>query len=326
MTAIPDKEFAEVWIKNGGQASKIAKALNTGERQVYRRRNSYEARHGVLLPSGPNSTTGRPKEYVDKIGSRISVNIKDGYLIAWGDEHIWPGDYSLARKALIWAIQEFQPKILACDGDAFDGARISRHPPADWQRTPDVADELAYCKELMGEIEGLSPPGCKLIWTMGNHDSRFSARLAQTAPEFVRVQGFDLPDHFPAWNFAWSCFVNNTLVIKHRNKGGVHSAHNNAQTSGMSIGTGHDHMLNVTPFTDYRGTRWGINLGTLSEIGPDQYKFSYSEDNPRNHISGFAVFTFDKDGVLLPPELCHVIGDKAYFRGKVVAVRGKRAK
>lgn len=326
MTAIPDEEFVAVWKQHEGQASKIAKALGTGERQVYRRRNSIEARLGVLLQSGPNSTTGRPKEYVDKIGSRISVNIKDGILLAFGDEHIWPGDYSLARHALIWAIQELKPKIIACDGDAFDGARISRHPPADWQRTPDVADELARCKELMGEIEGLSPPGCKLIWTMGNHDSRFSARLAQTAPEFVRVQGFDLPDHFPAWNFAWTCFVNNTLVITHRWKGGVHSAHNNALGSGMSMATGHDHMLKVTPYHDYKGPRWGVNLGTLSDLGPDQYKFSYSEDNPANHCAGFGVFSFDKDGAMLPPELCHVIGDKAYFRGRVVAVRPVRKK
>ena len=326
MSTVSDDEFIETWNKLNGQGGKVAKALNLTDRQAYRRRNSIEQRRGIALPSGPNSTTGRPKEYVDKIGSRINVNIKDGVLLAWGDEHIWPGDYSLARQALIWAIQELQPKILVCDGDAFDGARISRHPPADWQRTPDVADELARCKELMGEIEGLSPPGCKLIWCMGNHDSRFSARLAQTAPEFVRVQGFDLPDHFPAWNFAWSCFVNDTLVIKHRWKGGVGSARNNTVGSGMSMAAGHDHMLNVVSYVDYRGIRWGINLGTLSDLGPDQYKFGYSEDNPANHCSGFGVFSFDKDGQMLPPELCHVIDDKAYFRGKVVATRAKRAK
>ena len=326
MTGIPDKEFAEVWIKNGGQASKVAKALNTGERQVYRRRNSYEAKYGVMLPSGPNSTTGRPKEYVSKIGSRIDVKIKDGVLLAWGDEHIWPGDYSLARQALVWAIKEFSPKILVCDGDVFDGARISRHPPSGYVKAPDVADELARCKELMGEIEGVAPPGCKLIWCFGNHDSRFSARLAQCAPEFVRVDGFDLPDHFPSWNFCWNCFVNNTLVICHNWKGGVHSGHNNTVGSGMSMATGHDHMLKVTPYHDFNGIRYGINLGFLSDFGPDQPKFDYGRGNPANWGGGFGVFTFDKDGVMLPPEVVSVIGDKAYFRGKVVAVRGKRAK
>jgi hypothetical protein len=321
-----DKEFSQIWIQCKGEATRIAKALDMNVRSVYQRRNSIEQRLGVLLPSSNLSTNGRPKEFVEKIGSRISINVKDGVLIAFGDEHIWPGDYSLARHALVWAIREFSPKAMVCDGDAFDGARISRHAPSDWVKAPDVSDELDRCKELMGEIESLSPPGCKLVWTMGNHDSRFSARLAQTASEYVRIQGFDLPDHFPAWNFAWSCFVNETLVIKHRYKGGVHSSHNNTLSSGMSIATGHDHMLKVTPYHDYKGIRYGVNLGFLSDHGPEHTKFGYGEDNPSNWGSGFGLFTFDKDGVMLPPEVCSVVGDKAYFRGKVVAVRGKKSK
>lgn len=329
----PDNEFIETWLKLNGNGAKIAKALGVTERNVYQRRVSIEGRLGVALTSSPNSVTNRPKEYVNKIGFRINVDIKDGVLIAFGDEHIWPGDYSLARQALVWAIKELSPKIIVCDGDAFDGASISRHPPANWERTPDLADELDRCKELMGEIEGLAPEKCKLIWTCGNHDSRFSARLAQVAPEYVRVVGTDITDHFPSWNFSWSCWVNDSheslaakLIIQHNWKGGVHSGHGNVVAAGRSYATGHDHMLKVTPYIDANGIRYGVNLGSLSDFGPDQFKFSYAQDRPANHCAGFGIFTFDKEGIMLPPELVTVIGDKAYFRGKIVAVRAKKRK
>ncbi len=321
---IPEKDFIEAWLRHGGQAAKVAKQLNISERAVYQRRTSIESMRGFLLPSSQNSVTGRPKEFVSKIGQRAQINVSDGTLLAFGDEHCWPGDRSLARDALLWAIKELQPKAIVCDGDAFDGARISRHPPAGWNRMPELADELAYCQEMMGEIEAIAPPKCKLIWCMGNHDSRFSARLSQVAPEYVRINGTDLTDHFPAWNFAWSCFVNDDLVIKHRYKGGVHSAHNNTLGAGRSIATGHDHMLKVTPYHDYNGIRYGVNLGFLSEHGPEAFKFGYAEDNPANWGSGFGVFTFGKGGEMYPPEVVTVLGDKAYFRGRLVATRAKR--
>jgi hypothetical protein len=43
----------------------------------------------------------------------------------------------------------------------------------------------------------------------------------------------------------------------------------------------------------------------------------YGEDNPANHCSGFVVLTIE-DGVLLHPEFCFVVNEKAYFRGKEI--------
>ena len=314
---VSEETFVETWMKLEGSVIKIAKALNMTERRVYERRVAYEAKTGAMLPSAKTSISGRTKEYVSKIGHRIELSIKDGIVVVFGDAHYWPGDDSVAHRALIKFITDYQPMTIICNGDAFDGAKISRHPPTGWAKMPDVADELAFCKEKMGEIEVACPPKAKLCWDAGNHDTRFSARMASVAPEYVRVFGTDLPDHFPAWNFAWSTFINDDVVVKHRFKGGTHATWNNTLSGGRTVVTNHLHRLQVTPLTDYNGRRYGVDCGTLSDFGPEESKFTYGEDNPFNWGSGFAVLTF-KAGKLLPPELVIVQDKIPYYRGRSV--------
>ena len=108
--------------------------------------------------------------------------------------------------------------------------------------------------------------------------------------------------------------INDDLMIKHRWKGGTHAVFNNTVQSGVSFCTGHLHSLKVTPFTDYNGTRYGIDTGTLSV--PYGSAFSYAEENPVNWVSGFVVLTL-KDGALLWPEVVHVVEEGVYeWRGK----------
>lgn len=314
---VSEETFVETWMKLEGSVIKIAKALNMTERRVYERRVAYEAKTGALLPSAKTSISGRTKEYVSKIGHRIELSIKDGIVVVFGDAHYWPGDDSVAHRALIKFITDYHPMTVICNGDAFDGAKISRHPPTGWAKMPDVADELAFCKEKMGEIEIACPPKAKLCWNAGNHDTRFSARLASTAPEYVRVFGTDLPDHFQAWNFAWSTFINDDVVVKHRFKGGTFAAFNNTLHGGRSVVTNHLHRGHIMPLTDYNGRRWGVDTGTLSDFGPEESKFTYGEDAPFNWGAGFGVLTF-KAGKLLPPELVIVQDKIPYYRGKSV--------
>jgi hypothetical protein len=208
--------------------------------------------------------------------------------------------------------------MVIMNGDSFDGARISRHLPGGWANLPDVADELDAVRERLGEIEAAAPSDCPLIWPAGNHDSRFGARLAQGAPEYMRVKGFDIADHFPAWQFCWSIWLNDNTVVKHRYHQGIHAGYQNALKSGKNIVTGHTHNLGSTMWADYNGVRWGVQTGTLSEMGPETDKFAYAEDNPANHSQGFVVLTFTGQGVLLEPEFCRVINGAAYFRGQPV--------
>jgi hypothetical protein len=208
--------------------------------------------------------------------------------------------------------------MVVINGDAFDGASISRHPPIGWAVTPSVKQELEACQERLTEIEDVARQA-KLQWTWGNHDMRFNTRLScQVGDTFKGIVGMNLTDHFAKWKFSTSIMVNNKCMIKHRWHNGIHAVYNNTVKSGTSIVTGHLHSLKVTPWTDYTGTRYGVDTGTLACPTGDQ--FQYAEDNSLNHRSGFAVLTFYK-GKLMPPELCEVIDEDeglVYFRGQVV--------
>jgi hypothetical protein len=148
---------------------------------------------------------------------------------------------------------------------------------------------------------------------------RFNTRLAaQVGTAFDGVHGMNLTDHFPRWKFSTSIMVNEHTMIKHRWHNGIHAVYNNTLKSGTSIVTGHLHSLKVTPWTDYTGTRYGVDTGTMANL--DDPSFEYAEDNSRNWRSGFAVLTF-WDGKLMPPELCEVISEGlVYFRGQVIEV------
>lgn len=323
--AVSDDEFLSAW-RMFGSPDKVAKALGLNVRGVYERRKRMEARLGVVLPAAKDAT-GRSQASLPKRGHRHIIEGFTGTMVVFSDAHFWPNEpKSIAFLALLEVIRDLKPKAVVCNGDAFDGARISRHPPVGWMNMPDVADEIEVCQERLGEIERTAPKDAKLYSHFGNHCSRFAARLAMQAPEYVRVHGTDLKDHFKSWSWSWSSMVNGHTMIKHRYHQGIHAGHLNALKSGVNIVTGHLHKLQVTPWGDYNGRRWGVDTGTLSDWGPEVSKFAYAEDNPVPWGQGFAVLTFDKRGRLLPPELCEVLDGVAYFRGEPVVSKSVKRK
>jgi predicted phosphodiesterase len=236
------------------------------------------------------------------------------------DAHYWPDRITTAHRAFVRACSEMKPKAVIMNGDVLDGARISRHPPIGWESRPTLVDEIEACKQRLTEIISAAK-NAKFIWTLGNHDARFETRLATVAPEYAKIHGVHLSDHFPEFEPAWACWINGEVVVKHRYKGGVHATHNNAVASGKSMVTGHLHSLKVTPYDDYNGTRWGVDTGTLAAKYGEQF-VDYTEDGPRNWRSGFAVLTF-RNGQLLWPEVVNVRDEEAgevEFRGKVYVV------
>ena len=123
----------------------------------------------------------------------------------------------------------------------------------------------------------------------------------------------------PAWTTFISRGKNPLVAIKHRFKGGEYSAYNNTLKSGISMVTGHDHKLWVKPITDYTGTRWGIDAGTVSNIYSPHF-VNYTEDRPVDWQSGFVILHF-RGGELTGPELVWAMPNgKVYFRGDVVEV------
>ena len=245
---------------------------------------------------------------------RKALEVENGTVIVFSDAHYWPGDPSTAHRALVHFCNTIAPVAVVCNGDAIDGSAISRHPPIGWESCPSVKEELEVCQERLGEI--VAPTK---IWLLGNHDARFETRLAQVAPEFRDVHGIHLHDHFPDWQCGWSLWINDKVVIKHRFKGGVHAAHNNTASAGLSMVTGHLHSAKVTPYTDYTGTRYGVDTGCLADPYHPAFQ-GYLEDNPRNWRSGFCVLTF-RESALLMPELVSVWNEHSVqFRGELIEV------
>lgn len=250
---------------------------------------------------------------------RELVEIRDGTVLIGSDAHYWPGLTTTAHRAFVHLIKTLKPKMVIMNGDVLDGATISRHPRIAWGKTPTLAQELAACQLRLGEIERAAPKGCLLKWVRGNHDNRFETKLSNAVPEFEKVPGTSLSDHFRRWTMCWGVWINERVVVKHRWKGGVHAVFNNMKGSGVSIFTGHLHSLKVAPYTDYSGTRWGVDCGMLADQGGPQF-LDYSEDNPQDWRSGFVVATF-KGGKLMWPEVVPVVPPcKVFFRGEILNV------
>jgi hypothetical protein len=314
---VDDFEFMALW-KEHGSATKMANVLDVSVRTVHIRRRRIEGKYEIQL----GGADVRSAAYYPHISEREHpakhpVEIQNGTIVVFSDAHFWPGVRTTAFRALLNIGARLKPTMVINNGDAFDGASISRYPRIGWDHKPSVIEELKSCKERLGEIEEIVP-GTK-IWTLGNHDARFETFLAANAPQFEKVHGFKLKDHMPAWTPCWSAWVNNDCVIKHRWKGGIHAVHNNAVNSGRTMVTGHLHSLKVTPFTDYNGTRFGVDTGTLAEPQGPQFE-DYLETSPTNWRSGFAVLTYHK-GRLLWPEVVNVLDfDRVEFRGEVIDV------
>ena len=309
-------------IENSESMAEASRQLGINVSALYKRRKRIESKVKEPL-KGPNDNhqmktrleaTTHPKAQ--------NLGILNGTVIVFSDAHFWPGIHTTAYRGLLWAIKELQPKAVIANGDIFDGAGISRHPRIGWAKAPTVMQELKACTLAMGEIEEAAKKArhnVKLIWPLGNHDARFETFLAANAPQYEHVKGFSLRDHFPDWEPCWSVWLNDSTVVKHRFKGGIHATHNNTMWSGKNIITGHLHSLKVTPFTDYNGVRYGIDTGTLAEPYGPQFE-DYTEQGPLNWRSGFAVLTFS-NGKLLLPELATTHGpDSIEFRGRVIDV------
>lgn len=320
---LSDAEFLSEW-QRLGSARAVAREHGIDERATHRRRERME-RRGFHLPTRP-APGYEAQTPAHRIGAgwtfprEKQLEIHDGVVVVFSDAHYWPGDATVAHKALIEVIKATKPRAVIANGDVFDGGSLSRHDPFGWAERPTVKDELHACQERLGEIEQVMPKGCLWLWNIGNHCLRFERTLAIKAKDFAGLMGMRLADHFPGWEMQWSTLINPgahiPVMVKHKNVGGIHAGYNNTLKAGYTMVTGHTHILESKPWQDYRGRRWGVQTGTLADHhGP---QFEYTENAASPACSGFAVLTF-KDGKLLPPELCEVIDGEAIFRGKVVA-------
>jgi hypothetical protein len=295
------------------------------------RRRNLEAKYGIVLPAvnknnsqsektlKGNRASKTAEDRARRYESEMLDTLQDGVVMIASDAHYWPGIVSLAHEAFCRLAKQLSPQIIVLNGDILDGARISRHARIMWEKQPELKEEIHAVQDRCAEIERAAGKA-RLIRTIGNHDARFENYLSGRVGELEEMTGTTLLDYLPRWRAGWCLHLNRGedgwLTIRHRPvSGGIHASYNSTLKAGVSYVHGHLHKLQVTPWADYRGRRYGVDTGTLAEpYGP---QFNYTEAGPLNWASGFAVITF-KGGKMLQPELCVVEHGKAWFRGKEV--------
>jgi hypothetical protein len=314
---LEDLDFIRIFHEGG--AKKVVEASGVTERQAYQRRVSLEKKYGIQI-KGPGFRPQSTTRHAEDHAAVVERKVRDGVVLVGSDAHIWPHQpRTTAMRAFVKFCKELEPKLVILNGDALDFPQVSRHAPIGHADLPKVEEEIEAAQEQLHDIELAVARSCDLIWTLGNHDGRFETRLATHSPEYARLKGHSLKDHFPAWTACWRCDINDDVVVKHRYKGGIHATHNNTLWAGKTTVTGHLHSAKVTPFNDYNGIRFGVDTGCLADPGAKAF-IDYTECNPLNWRSGFAVLTF-VGGALLQPELVLVHSeDTVQFRGEIIAI------
>lgn len=313
---ISDEDFISLWRDEGPTV--LARRCKINLRSIFYRRRRIEKKYNTRLDT-PNPDKAHDTPVYHPHSDRATFQIRDGIVLVGSDLHAWPGPQPVAFRAFMQFCRSMSPAAVVMNGDVIDGAGISRHPPLGWEKLPTLIEEIETAQAWLQDVLLAVPQSTQLFWPAGNHDARFSIRLASIAPEYAKIHGTRLQDHFgERWTPCWSIWINDEVVVKHRAKGGIHAVHNNAVQSGKSMVTGHLHSLKVTPWSDYTGTRYGVDTGCLADTyGP---QFRYIEDNPRNWRSGFVVLSFVNGELMWPEVVAAVDETHVQFRGELLEI------
>lgn len=295
---VSDNDFINYWMQSKSSYDAQKRMGYADRRSMMKRRRLIEKKYGPLPSLGDNNNLNIPE-------TCLNLTLT-GTMVIFSDCHWWPNIPTPATEIMIKIIEHIQPEYVIGNGDLFDGAMVSRHSRLGWDHRPTPQEEIDTCKMWLGEIEAVSD--AKYYRTIGNHDLRFDTYLSSHAGLMDGIKGIKLSDHVK-WPDYWAITVNGDTVIKHRYKGGTHSAFNNTRDGGVNMVTGHTHRLSRVAYTDYRGTRYGVECGTLADpLGP-QFQ-DYTEMNPLNWQPGFVVMHPDEF------ELVYVNNGRAKWGGK----------
>jgi hypothetical protein len=320
---VSEDRFIELWNQHLS-ATRVAKAIGISTQNVQQRRRAIEQRRNIrLITRDDNRPSYDQSMLITADRVEVKLKVKDGVVLVAGDQHYHPGNVPVMHRALCHLAKKMKPFAVVWNGDAFDGATISRHPSIGWENKPSVKDEIECVQDRSKEIMDAAP-GAKKIWVAGNHDLRLECRIAANLPELRGVRGVHLKDFFGEWTPAWFVSVNAGMPshteIRHREKGGAHASYNNTVSSGVTLVTGHDHVADVRPYDDRRGRRYGVRHGMTADSARDGPFVNYLEGRTPNWQSAFAVLTY-KNYELLMPELALRWDDRSFqFRGEIIAV------
>lgn len=301
--SVDENEFIRI-CQESSSVREVSRKLKIDKRAVERRIARLKPKYGDFSPA-QKQKYAKPVKTLDY----------EGTIVVFSDSHFWPEYYhpqSRIYYVMLEVVTKIKPDLIIDNGDSFDGFPISRHPPHGWAEGPTVREELDINIQRHKEIKKAAK-GAQLLWLWGNHDARFDSYLALHAPHVRDINGSSLEHHFPDWEFCEGLNINDSLQFYHNWKGGAHAAYNNALHAGISVVSGHSHRCTVRAVTDLRGTRYGIESGTLCD--PKGPQFFYVGGRPADWQPGFIVLTVEGKEIHPEPVLLREDG-KAFFRGK----------
>jgi len=302
------KHTVEMWIKAGRSETGASKMFGVPRGTIQNRMLNAKARWPEKFAEGGEYYREAPRHWT--YPSDLHLPIIDGSVLIGGDAHIWPGPPSIMWQAFAKVGKKIKPHVIVLNGDIIDGAKVSRHGANLGVKPPSVSEEIEAAQDHIAML-----PKCPhRFYTMGNHDIRVDNYLANNAPELGEEYSGLLSDRFPQWQFCWAVHLND-VEVRHRFRGGIHAAWNNALHSGVSMVTGHTHQLQITAVRNRNGSHWGIEAGMLSN--KNSKAFQYTEGAPSRANEGFVVLTF-REGLLMPPEFCEMVDGRPVFRGDFV--------
>lgn len=316
---VSDEDFIRIWNEHFSTTN-VARELGMAVRAVGLRRRTIELRHKITLKTCDPRPSYNDFRARDSEGGAVArYSIEDGTIIVGSDAHIWPGPLTTMQRAFLHFARTLKPAAVVANGDFFDGSRASRWPSIGWESKPSVRQELHAVADYMGELVKASGKA-KRFWPLGNHDARFETRIANAMPELEGVDGMHLKDHITGWTPCWRLDVNEDVVIRHRELGGVHAGYNNVVRAGKTIVTGHDHMTEVRAYRNYRGMHWGVRCGYMADAPTDAQFVNYLEGREPSWIPAFVVLTFVRGELLWPELVTRKADGEVVFRGEVVRV------
>ena len=311
---IDAQQFIALWNDCRSEVEFVKRAGYASISMAYQRRRKIESQFGIKLPAFGDSNKGSWPEFQNE-----AFNQKSDYTIVIGsDKHCKPGHRPQALNAFIDLLSDVKPKFTVINGDWFDFPSIGRFHRIGWEERPSIKEELNAGIDDLKAIRDASPKS-KRIFTIGNHDLRYDGKLSNCLPEMEDVPGLSLEHQINVraklgYTICLSAVFNDCFIVKHRWHNGVHSSYNDVLKGGKNIATGHDHKLNIRPWSDYSGTRYGIKTGTLSDLWDEC--FTYMENNPGDWQPGCVVV--EVLGNIIHPTACYMIYDKHHpKRGKI---------
>ena len=302
------RERIKQYNQMGGNAAALSRQLGVSVSTIKCQLDVARAKFPDLFEHPANQAVKYPAGWT--IPQMVSHDIINGCVLVGGDLHIWPGQVPLMWRAFCALAHKLNPKAIVLNGDMIDGARVSRHGALLGSKAPKINEEV----EALTEVLHMLPRASLQVWPVGNHDQRVNNYLVNMASELDDYVG-RLEDRFPQWDFCYGATFSD-VEVRHRFRGGIHAAWNNALHAGISVITGHTHQLQITAVRNRNGSHWGVEAGMLGD--PRSRAFEYHEGAPSRAHEGFVVLTFDEGGKLMPPEFCEMVRGLPVFRGKVV--------